>query len=243
VTMGPRRRLSAGRRCSSAGKVWPGAANVLATLLHEAAHALAHVRGIKDTSRQGRWHNARFKALAEEVGIAVEKDPRLGWSPTTLPAVTRASYAQVIAELGAVLRLYRAVEISGRQGSRPGQPPCVCTCGRKIRVAKSALSLGPTGAGCAVASSGLTPTRTGTRDEANRLAHPHARRRLARRAPGLRSTDPHARARPLLSEEHQHRTRRPPALSSYREEQKWRHCRAPTARHPGPGCVRERRLR
>ncbi|MFD1534873.1 hypothetical protein [Pseudonocardia aurantiaca] len=34
---------------------------------HEkAAHALAHVRGIKDTSRQGRWHNARFKALAEE---------------------------------------------------------------------------------------------------------------------------------------------------------------------------------
>jgi hypothetical protein len=51
---------------------------------------LAHVRGIKDTSRQGRWHNARFKALAEELGIEVTKDPRIGWSPTNLPAETRA---------------------------------------------------------------------------------------------------------------------------------------------------------
>jgi hypothetical protein len=30
---------------------------ILHTLLHEAAHALAEVRGIKDTSRQGRYHN------------------------------------------------------------------------------------------------------------------------------------------------------------------------------------------
>ena len=50
-----------------------GPADVLGTLLHEAAHALAHVRGIKDTSRQGRWHNARFKALAEELGTEVTK--------------------------------------------------------------------------------------------------------------------------------------------------------------------------
>jgi hypothetical protein len=33
-----------------------GAASVLETLLHEAAHALAYVRDIKDTSRQGRYH-------------------------------------------------------------------------------------------------------------------------------------------------------------------------------------------
>jgi hypothetical protein len=50
-----------------------GPADVLGTLLHEAAHALAHVRGIKDTSRQGRWHNTRFKALAEELGIEVAR--------------------------------------------------------------------------------------------------------------------------------------------------------------------------
>jgi hypothetical protein len=61
-----------------------GPADVLGTLLHEAAHALAHVRGIKDTSRQGRWHNARFKALAEEIGIQVTRDASIGWSPLHL---------------------------------------------------------------------------------------------------------------------------------------------------------------
>jgi hypothetical protein len=120
-----------------------GPADVLATLLHEAAHALAHVRGIKDTSRQGRWHNARFKAVAEEVGIAVAKDPRLGWSPTTLTTAAHAAYRQVIADLGSVLRLHRAVELSGSGVKKPGPPPCVCGCGRKIRVAPSVLAQGP----------------------------------------------------------------------------------------------------
>jgi len=33
-----------------------GPVDVLATLLHEAAHGLARARGVKDTSRQGRYH-------------------------------------------------------------------------------------------------------------------------------------------------------------------------------------------
>jgi hypothetical protein len=120
-----------------------GPADVLGTLLHEAAHALAHVRGIKDTSRQGRWHNARFKALAEEVGIEVAKDPRIGWSPTTIPAGTRDDYAEVIAELGRVLRLHRAVEIGGDgRAKKPSPPPCVCECGRRIRVSPSGAGRG-----------------------------------------------------------------------------------------------------
>jgi hypothetical protein len=94
-----------------------GAADVLGTLLHEAAHALAHVRDIKDTSRQGRWHNAKFKALAEELGIEVAKDPRIGWSPTAIPASTREEYAEVIDELGRVA----AAAPGGRGGGREGQ--------------------------------------------------------------------------------------------------------------------------
>jgi hypothetical protein len=46
---------------------------LLGTLLHEAAHALAYMRGIKDPSRQGCWHNARFKALAEELDIELTR--------------------------------------------------------------------------------------------------------------------------------------------------------------------------
>ena len=133
-----------------------GPAEVLGTLLHEAAHALAHVRGIKDTSRQGRWHNARFKALAEELGIEVTKDPRIGWSPTSIPAATRDAYAEVIAELGRVLRLHRAVEITdGGRVKKPSLPPCVCECGRRIRVSPSVLAAGPIT--CGICGTDFTP--------------------------------------------------------------------------------------
>jgi hypothetical protein len=43
---------------------------VLDTELHEAAHGLAAARGIQDTSRQGRYRNARYRGLAEELGLA-----------------------------------------------------------------------------------------------------------------------------------------------------------------------------
>lgn len=120
-----------------------GPADVLATLLHEAAHALAHVRGIKDTSRQGRYHNAKFKQLAEELGIRVAKDPRIGWSPTTLPDRTRQTYAATVATLADALQLYRAAEApaGGKKNTNP--PPCVCECGRRIRAATSVLEAGP----------------------------------------------------------------------------------------------------
>ncbi len=121
-----------------------GPADVLGTLLHEAAHAIAHVRGIKDTSRQGRWHNARFKALAEEVGIEVTKDPRLGWSPTTLPQATRNSYTVTLADLGQALRMHRTAEaVRGGRQSNNNPKPSVCDCGRRIRVAVAVLAAGP----------------------------------------------------------------------------------------------------
>ena len=46
---------------------------VFAALLHEAAHGLAHARGLQDTSRQGRYHNRKYEACAEELGFAVER--------------------------------------------------------------------------------------------------------------------------------------------------------------------------
>jgi len=121
-----------------------GPVGVLGTLLHEAAHALADVRQVKDTSRQGRWHNARFKALAEEVGIEVTKDPRIGWSPTHVPEHTRAAYTDTLRDLDAALGLHRARETPGDPtGKTKTPPPCVCECGRRIRVAPSVLDAGP----------------------------------------------------------------------------------------------------
>jgi hypothetical protein len=43
--------------------------DVFEVLLHEAAHGLNAARGVQDSSRGGRYHNARFKPTAEELGL------------------------------------------------------------------------------------------------------------------------------------------------------------------------------
>jgi hypothetical protein len=48
-----------------------GPVDVLGTLLHEAAHGLAHTRKVSDTSRQGRYHSRRYATLAQELGLDV----------------------------------------------------------------------------------------------------------------------------------------------------------------------------
>jgi hypothetical protein len=85
-----------------------GAAQVLQTMLHEAAHTLAKVRGQQDTSRQGRWHNAKFKELAAEMGLehkAAQADSSHGFSFVTLTETTKARYADLLAELDTEIRL------------------------------------------------------------------------------------------------------------------------------------------
>lgn len=87
-----------------------GAEATLGTLIHECGHALANSRDIKDTSRQGRFHNEKFKHLAEELGIVVEKDSKIGWSITTLPKPTAALYADELKVLRTALKTWRGTE-------------------------------------------------------------------------------------------------------------------------------------
>lgn len=126
-----------------------GARPVLATLLHEAAHALAHVREVKDVSRQGRYHNQRFKALAQELGLELAYDPRLGWSLSTLPASTTRRYRTAIMGLERALGAYRAPEATPAQRGSGTLFVCVCECGRLIRISPGVLAQGPVLCGCA----------------------------------------------------------------------------------------------
>lgn len=123
-----------------------GAAELLVTLLHEAAHGLAHTRGIKDTSRQGRYHNDRYRTLAEEIGLTVSKDAKLGWSPSALTDNSRQQYADQVDQLAGVLVAYRRsfgrADDTGRPSSNNGVS-AVCDCGRKIRVSRTVYELGP----------------------------------------------------------------------------------------------------
>ena len=121
-----------------------GAHDVLATLLHEGVHAIAAVRKIDDTSRQGRYHNARFRRIAEEVGLVVERDPVIGWSLTSLPHATAAAYASAIADLERAITLHRrseSSEVGGAGGSN--LIAATCRCPRRIRVAPGTLAQGP----------------------------------------------------------------------------------------------------
>jgi hypothetical protein len=118
---------------------------VLDTELHEAAHGLAAVRGVQDTSRQGRYHNARYRGLAGELDLAVEHaDSGFGWAATTVPDATAAVYAAEVEDLAVALVAWRRPE--GRRGGRAGSNNGVaarCGCGRRIRIAESVLAAGP----------------------------------------------------------------------------------------------------
>jgi hypothetical protein len=98
-----------------------GALQVLQTMLHEGAHTLARVREIQDTSRQHRWHNAKFRTLAEEMGLEYtdsKADAKLGFSAVTLTEETKAEYADLIEELDKEISL--VVSLPGWLGGLGG---------------------------------------------------------------------------------------------------------------------------
>ena len=119
-------------------------ADVLGVLLHEAAHALADVRGIKDTSRQGRYHNTKYKALAEELGLAVQSHPAIGWSLTTVPGPTIEAYKDQLVALQDAMTLWRTDETQIPAPRRNSNLiAAICPCGRSIRAAASTLAEAP----------------------------------------------------------------------------------------------------
>jgi hypothetical protein len=137
---------------------------VLGTLLHEAAHALAAARGIKETSRQHRYHNRQFKALAEELGLVVQHDERIGWSLTSVPDRTAEIYARWLAKLHVAMTLWRHAEYKATTGNTTGTAKgtrtssliaAACPCDRSIRIAATTLSAAPVI--CGACGGGFSP--------------------------------------------------------------------------------------
>ncbi len=59
--------------------------------------------GVKDNSRAGAYHNARFRDLGAELGLSIERYPAIGWSLTTVPDATAAAYAAQVEQLRAAI--------------------------------------------------------------------------------------------------------------------------------------------
>ncbi len=55
---------------------------ICVNLLHEMVHLYANEQGIKTVSRGNTYHNQRFKEIAEEHGLCIEYNNRIGWSIT-----------------------------------------------------------------------------------------------------------------------------------------------------------------
>ncbi|GIL30445.1 RRQRL motif-containing zinc-binding protein [Actinocatenispora comari] len=120
------------------------AAEVLGTLLHEAAHALADARQVKDTSRQGRWHNKHFAQLATELGLAVEPDDKIGFR-TTITDLTTGRYQSTIAALDGAITLFRhpiEAKPKKKRDNSNNPIPLECLCPRKIKVAPTIAEAG-----------------------------------------------------------------------------------------------------
>ncbi|MGH3629202.1 MAG: hypothetical protein ACRDRL_17410, partial [Sciscionella sp.] len=102
---------------------------------------------------QGRYHNTRFKALAEALGITVSNTTTLGWSTTAVPDATAEAYRPELTQLAAALTAYRHREpgsggrTGGRRSSNNNGVTAQCDCGRRIRTAPSTLAAGPINCG------------------------------------------------------------------------------------------------
>jgi len=107
---------------------------------------VASARDIQDTSRQGRFHNTRYRALAGQLGLDVARAGAIGWSATTVPDATAALYRAELRRLDAALVAYRHAELGDGRGGRASSNNGVsarCGCDRRVRVAESVLDAGP----------------------------------------------------------------------------------------------------
>ena len=100
-----------------------GAREVLATLLHEAAHAINLATGVRDVDVNGR-HNRKFADRAVSLGLEVTEVGWHGWTGTSLPDEALAGWARALASVEAGLaKSAVAVPLSSYgKPAKPGKP-------------------------------------------------------------------------------------------------------------------------
>ncbi len=119
---------------------------VFTTLAHEAAHALAAARGVKDTSRGGRYHNRKFVDTAAELDLAwpagAEPHGTIGFSAVVLTEHgAEVRWRKVIERLAADMKAWRAPE-AVKAAKRTLSVRLECSCNRILRVSRKVADEG-----------------------------------------------------------------------------------------------------
>lgn len=110
---------------------------LMGTLIHEMAHLYNLINDIKDVSRNGTYHNKLFKKTAEEHGLIITHDKRLGWSLTTLQEYTKELIMsfELNEEAFSIVRVDQLSEGDGK--SKSSSRKYICPgCGTIIRSSK-----------------------------------------------------------------------------------------------------------
>lgn len=110
---------------------------LISTLQHEMCHLFNIQRGIQDTSRGGRYHNTKFKEVAENHGLLVEKSEKYGYcitkpTPELMTLVSEHVRGECF-ELERVKTSKRGKSGGGKQSMRKYNCP---KCGLIIRASK-----------------------------------------------------------------------------------------------------------
>lgn len=118
------------------------AREILGTLLHETAHSIDNKEGIQGTSGDG-YHNQKFKARAESLGLTITQAPRIGFSVTSVSDECATRWAEPLRLIEEALKL---TADSGEGTAKPkGRNKNLlvaeCGCGEKIRLSAKALAL------------------------------------------------------------------------------------------------------
>lgn len=138
-------------------RIAQGGLLVAQTLIHEAAHALGHVRGIETTGVGGRYHTRKFAELAEELGLIrpAKADRGMGFSQCVMGAEATEKYKpwyegfDSLPNLRASLALQQAIVAAkatpapgaGRAGKRLAVV-CQCTPQRRLQVSPRTMETG-----------------------------------------------------------------------------------------------------
>lgn len=104
------------------------------TLIHEMVHLINLQNGIQDTSRSGMYHNKKFKEVAEQHGLIVEKSSKYGFSITKL-SDEAAEYIQSLDGQGFKLSRTKIPKLKTSSSSSSRKYVCP-NCGTIIRATK-----------------------------------------------------------------------------------------------------------
>ena len=116
-----------------------GARAVLGTLLHEVAHSIDSQNGIQGVSGDG-YHNQKFKATAEALGLTITQAKGIGWSVTEVSDDCAERWSDALALIEDALSLMADSEQSGKSGGRnKNLKVAICQCGEKIRLSAKTL--------------------------------------------------------------------------------------------------------